>query len=240
MFRNFILSIVLLFSFTLSKAQSIELYDSTGLLVNGAIIDFIGDTSYTSHIFVKNITSSSILVKVKKVELSLISGSYNTFCWTACYDSSIHVTKFGKTIPAYFTDSSSFEGYYYPHKNYGTSIIMYTFFVASDSSDSVAVIVHYNSCLNHISELKNNIYVFKINPNPANSFVEINHSLPNEFENTSFILRDILGKEIKSFRIPDKKGTITLQTSSLNDGIYFCTIVEGNNAILTQKLIVKH
>ncbi|MDD5571060.1 MAG: T9SS type A sorting domain-containing protein [Bacteroidales bacterium] len=240
MIKNFIFVIALFFVFTFIKAQSIELSNPDGPLTNGALVSINGDTAYiAAKVHVKNITLASISVKVKKVEISLLSGSENTFCWTACYPPTTYVSP-SKIITADTEDSLSFEGEYYPHGNVGTTAILYVFYIASNPLDSVGVYVHYVSCLSHINELKNSISAFKLYPNPANSFVEINYSLPNELKDASFVLLDILGKEIKSIRISGTKGTINLQTSSLAEGIYFCTIAEGNNAILTRKLIVKH
>jgi hypothetical protein len=79
-----------------------------------------------------------------------------------------------------------------------------------------------------------------VNPNPAKDFVNINFNL-TKAANVKVTVYNILGTEVlsKSYgKLISGDSKLTLNTSSLNSGIYFFTIQAGNDRI-TKKIIVE-
>jgi len=84
-------------TFYYGYSQSLTLADSTGPLTNNANVTRLGHSDgidILSYFFVHNTTSATVAVKVKKVEISLIAGSVNTFCWAGlCYGPNTYVSR---------------------------------------------------------------------------------------------------------------------------------------------------
>lgn len=90
-------------------------------------------------------------------------------------------------------------------------------------------------CTADISE--NNIDSFMMYPNPANDEVVIDFG-NQVFENLSVSILNILGQQVISQIDTVQNQSIIVNTSSLESGVYFVSISEGNNTSV-KKLVVK-
>lgn len=128
-------------------AQSLSLSWQQGDIPNNSSITIPGipsDPVLNSHIFVTNNTSSTIDVKVKKVELSLVAGSMNTFCWGICFPPDVYVSPDPLPIGPGATNTDDFIGDYFSNGNLGASIIRYVFFDSNNVTDTTCVNVIYD------------------------------------------------------------------------------------------------
>jgi hypothetical protein len=78
---------------------------------------------------------------------------------------------------------------------------------------------------------------FSIYPNPANSQVNI-YCQGGENKDIDVIMYDLIGREVTSIKNRENNKLI-LNTSALEDGIYFIKLL-GENINTTKKLIIKH
>ena len=69
-------------------------------------------------------------------------------------------------------------------------------------------------------------------PNPASNFIHITGGSAN----TSFVMTDVLGKQIKAGKL-DVNGNQKINTSSVLNGVYFITLIEKGQKV-TRKVIV--
>jgi hypothetical protein len=105
-----IFCLILVFSF----GQSIQLRKTTGELIsNDDAIHVYADTSAATiyaHLYVKNISSSNLNVKLKYYIITQVSGTEQTYCWGSCY------TPPGPNpsiaVPVTKGDSAMFDGDY--------------------------------------------------------------------------------------------------------------------------------
>lgn len=151
--------------------MNLTLSDSLGPLPNDTTIIRQGLPSageIDSYIFVTNHSSSPMQVKVKKVELSLVGGTMNYFCWGLCYSNTIYISPNPVLIPAGVTDNSDFSGHYEPISTVGASTLRYVFFDENNTSDTACVNVLYDTYPEGIdnSILKENTSI-SVYPNPA-------------------------------------------------------------------------
>ncbi|MCX6247895.1 MAG: T9SS type A sorting domain-containing protein [Bacteroidetes bacterium] len=222
-------------------SQSISLADSTGPLANNANITKQGhnlDDEIASHIFVRNNTDTRIDVIVKKVEISLIPGSMNTFCWGLCFPPDVYVSP-PKTIEANTTDSIDFSGHYNPLTIVGESVIRYVFYNGANPNDSVCVNVTYNALEVGVQNKYAKNTLSGAYPNPANSTVNFEYSL-NSGVAGSVIIRNLLGTVVKSSALTGSEGNLSIITGDLPEGIYFYSLDVDGKALTTRKLIVRH
>lgn len=234
---------VLAFFYNLSSAQNYIITDEEGHNVTNLEIDTFShpDSSLVAmHFNVKNNTAGSVRVKVKKTEISTLSGSSNYFCWaTQCYLPSVYVSPDFLNMPAGYstTNIENLSVDYLPSGKIGTSKIAYTIFNSGNPDDSVQVIVNYNITLGIDNLSRNEVVFSKPYPNPAKDKFSIDYNLIGN-ANAKIIIHDILGSEITSKEIVEKRGTIQLITTGLSNGIYFYSIIINNKTVRTNKLII--
>jgi len=222
-------------------SQSLTLADSTGPIANNANITrqgHVNDDEITSHIFVRNTTSSPIDVIVRKVEISLISGSMNTFCWGLCFPPNVYESP-ALTVNANTTDSSDFSGHYNPLGFAGASIIRYVFFNQANSSDSVCVNITYNALEVGVQNQTAKNILSGAFPNPANNTVNFDYSIKQENE-SSVIIRNLPGSVVKKSILANAEGKLTIFTGDLPEGIYFYSLDVDGKTMTTRKLIIRH
>ena len=90
------------------------------------------------------------------------------------------------------------------------------------------------SQLTGIEELHNNTIV-SIAPNPFTSSTTISFS--QEQTNTTIIISDILGKEIKALNFTGKQ--CTLEKGTMESGVYFVTITDEKKNFVNKKVVVE-
>ena len=99
--------------------------------------------------------------------------------------------------------------------------------------DDVSVI----DCTVGISEVNDNLSIGKLYPNPANTVVYYENVL-GEDENGKIKLMDMLGKEIKEYKLTKGSNLISIPVSELSKGVYMVKveITERNSEMI--KLVV--
>lgn len=238
----------LLFLFAISFSvlafgQSLSLSYAEGPLNNGSEIHIWMDTStyaVACHIYITNNSLSNKYVKVRKYEVSIVPGTINYFCWYACLDPGIFVSKDSILYKPGQLGKYDFQGDYEPHGKLGTSTLKYTFFDMYNPNDSASVIVHYHATPlsvqeNFLTQVKfSNAY-----PNPAGSFTSFDFNLPKETITATIVFRDLLGSVVKKQAISNLKGNVKIETSDLKDGIYFYSLIVNDQIYTTKKLIVR-
>ena len=96
--------------------------------------------------------------------------------------------------------------------------------------------VHRCSCNVGIDELKNEMS-FNLSPNPNNGQMQFNYSLKNN-ETAVLKLYDILGKEIREYKLLQGNTTLTINEENLNSGIYFYKLILNQSLIKSDKLVI--
>jgi len=228
-------------TFYYGYSQSLTLADSTGPLANNANVTRQGhnmDDEIPCHIFVRNTTAAAIDVIVKKVEISLVSGSVNTFCWGLCFPPNVYVSP-PFTLNANTTDSVNFSGHYNPLTFAGASVIRYVFYVQSNPNDSVCVNVTYDALYVGINNQTAKNILSGAYPNPSNNTVNFDYSLNTENEG-SVIIRNLVGSVVKKSTLTSAEGKLSVFTGDLPEGIYFYSLDVDGKTMTTRKLIVRH
>ena len=77
-------------------------------------------------------------------------------------------------------------------------------------------------------------------PNPANQQTGINFQLPSPNSEAHIMLRNLLGSVVKEIQVKGTENKFSINTSDLNNGLYFYSVLFENRILFTKKLIVKH
>ncbi len=193
----------------------------------------------TGRAYIKNITSDTLHVKVKRNPVSVVSGSSNSFCWDVCYTSitseSVHsVTMIpDSAYPNFYAD-------FLPNGNVGLSSIKYCFFDEDVATDSICLIAYFNASATGIETtiLPEGNYISDAFPNPSNGTAQLIYSVKKDAGSSKLEIHNILGSLVKVVELKEKNGSVKLPLEDVGSGIYFCSLVVDNKTISTKKLVV--
>ena len=242
------LSIVFI-SFLGSHAQSLQLLDTTGAThgSTGTVAQqsytYTVDTSaaYPVKFNVKNTTSSSISVKVRKYLISNPAGDAITFCiGLNCYPPTTTLSA-ATTVPSNTILANGFLTDFTAVNTPNTAKVIYTIFNTANPNDSTSVTINYNVSANAgagIKQIANNYYVSDIAPNPASSFVSIAYTINNTNQEASVKIYNMLGSLVKTIPLETYSNSTKVDVNSLEEGIYVYSVVVGGKAVKTSRLVV--
>ena len=224
-------------------AQSLQLFT----IENGTNVT---NTTYTHQgtvaedeiivgLHVKNNSSSSMSVKVRRINQSIVPGTQNALCWGLCYSPLVNLSPTAITIDAGATNTVDFAGHYLPYALVGVSTVMYSFFDATNPNDSVWIIDQYDVTNTGVQNLSSNTnYISGAYPSPANNFVSFNFCTKGNLKG-HIAIHNILGELIKKVDI-FSSGSVKFNTSELKQGAYVVTFVVDDKIIKTSRFLVAH
>ena len=235
-FTSLLLILILNFSsYENLQAQSLELIGDAFVYGNPGI-------PIASYIIVKNTTSNSLDVRCQKNIIDTAAGTQNYFCWgMTCWPSSVYVSPDPdgiRTIPAGYSDSTNFTGYYdaafsgIPSQD--RAVVEYCFYPLGNISDSTCLTVHFNDNTSSIADTKKEIGLGDFYPNPTENLTRINYVADN---NSYFQILDILGNKIQSFDL-DNSGVLEISTTNFSSGIYFGNLISDSRVVSVKKIII--
>lgn len=234
-----LLSLVLFTSPLVVNAQFLKLMDkNTNADITGmSHLLFFGNnqTSFDYSAKVKNISSSTQVVKVRRIYEERLNGSYDYFCWDLCFDSTDALSG-DITMPAGSTDSTSFHATYYSGGTNGLSRIRYRFFTGVNPNDTASFIVHFNTTPAGIEQNKGNRAIAAIGPIPADE--QINVFIQKAGNNIEVQMLDMTGK-ILSREVVTQSGTYPIHTAALPAGVYLVRVLENNLITDQAKVVLK-
>ncbi|MGE0636532.1 MAG: T9SS type A sorting domain-containing protein [Bacteroidia bacterium] len=197
------------------------------------------NTMMTGRAYIKNLTSSSVNMKVKRIEHSVVANTVNYFCWDVCYGPSTDISVNALTVAAGDT-ITDFYADYEPSGNAGTSHIQYCFFNQADQNDSICVNAYFYASPTGVETL---MYadantLSSAYPNPADGSTKINYTLRNEARSAKIELHNILGAKVKTIDLKEKFAAVEIQLSGLESGVYFYSLIVDHKTIASKKLVV--
>ncbi len=233
--------LVILGLFFTTTAQMFEMYHDGNLITMGEEITVVGDPldmELISHIALKNISPDSVNIKCRKIEIDMIEGSENYFCWAACYANFIFLSPLNVGLES-DSITNEFSGHYMPKENIGVSHMCYSFFDVDNPNDSTYFYVKYTAIEVGIEDLnKDDVFVSNPYPNPANSQVTFDYNFRAGTNNVKINIHNLLGAKVKEISIFGTNGKAIIDVNDLNDGIYFYSVNIDNKIVETKRLVV--
>ena len=228
-------------------SQSLSLLTPQGVVITNASIIQAGthdSLELITYLQVKNISTHTINVFCKKVEVAMMDSVETTMCWAGgCYPSFVNVSPNSAPMTAgqIVTD---FVGHYGTTTGHGfksgESRVRWVFYNEADHNDSVYLIVKYTSYPLGVDEKNAHSGLLSAAyPNPANASASFNYSVPVGSPGM-IVVRNLVGAEVLTEQAAPGSGTLTVNTAGLSDGIYFCSLVLEGKINQTRKLVVRH
>lgn len=245
--KKLILSVFAAAAFLSARSQSLQLLDTaTQASAQASYNWWVGSgDSYNETFYVKNHTSSAVTFMVKKYVYAN-PGSLNdiTFCiGTFCYGAS--VTQSGNITIAANGTLPSGQGSYGLSTDFDagsasgtTSQVRYSLINVNNAADSISVLINYNIGVSGIKPAAANYSISNIAPNPAKESVTLNYDIKNA-QNASVKIYNMIGNLVKTVQLDNVANSAKIDVSTLEEGMYFYSVMVGNKAVKTSRLIIE-
>ncbi|MBN1338117.1 MAG: T9SS type A sorting domain-containing protein [Bacteroidales bacterium] len=236
-------SVMVVFNYDITAApRSLSLSDVDGNIpANGTVV--VGgppDEELKAKVFVTNNSLDTVNIIVRRIVNYAVPGSVNQFCWGLCYPPGVNQSTVVVPIDPGAVNNTDFEGDYNPGGNSGVSRITYVFINADDSTDFTALTINFDIEVTGVSEsILSSLALSDAYPNPADDYVNFNYSIKPDYKITLAIF-NLLGSKVMEKDLDVYKSKVSFYTGGLDEGIYFYSVMAGNDILKTQKLIVKH
>jgi hypothetical protein len=223
----------------LGYSQSLTLSNASGPVPNNSYVNVVGlptDDEIVVELYVTNNTTDSIPVKVKKVELNVLPGTSNLFCWGLCFSPTVFESPDPLYIHGNTTNETDFSGHYLPSGIPGMSVMRYVFFDERNPNDSVCANVNFHAYPLGTGEPSKGTSV-NAYPNPASGNVTFTYS--SQAAASSILVRNLLGETVKEISLSGSAGKVVFNAGDLTAGIYFYSLTVNGHSAATKKLIVR-
>lgn len=231
---------------TLASAQSFSIVDGAIGSLNGGTFNYWVSTSVTDTRIatVTNTSAANLNVKVRKSILQLNdAGATVWFCTDQnCYAPST-------ALSSQFTMGASgglFDLTYdfNPNNATGVTQVRYSVINQANPADSAWFIVVYNLSNSPTGVVNANVGKPSVSnpmPNPASSVFSMNYKLGSAASsNAKVVVYNMLGSVVMENPVNDSEGVVKMDVSTLDQGIYFCTLESDGKALATRRLVVSH
>jgi hypothetical protein len=81
--------------------------------------------------------------------------------------------------------------------------------------------------------------VLSLKPNPANSWVAIDHKIIRPLDNAILLIQDLHGRTVFSQRLGQQEGQVVWDTRSIAQGTYTVTVRNGKDQVKSEQLIIQ-
>lgn len=237
-------TLIAIVSFLTISAQSqiVEVRESAGgSSINGQTVTVnghSGELSIDKTLYVELAGSSPIEVNVRRYELSVTSGTSNTFCWAICPAPVTAGSNPTWVSPITInmvvgTEYDSFKASHVPNGNTGTELYRYVWYdVQNPNTDTVWVDVEYNVGTLSIEESE----ASELNVNMFNGSLQVN-TRANGSQN-NILVYDVLGNLVSNETIAHGESQMFIDTYDLTGGIYFVSLMEDGVRVLSRKIYI--
>ena len=230
----------LLMNFESEGQNSLQVLDLNNNVISGQTIDIWYDVNsqvVSQDFNIKFVGTSSKRIMAKRNVLSYVSGTDNLFCWVFCYSANTNSSPTALLMNQ--NDVHIFVSHYFNYGLVGTTTINYTLYDTLNTTDSVNFIVKWHVTPTGIHE--NNSSVRSLSdpfPNPTSSSVSFQLTATSTSSNESdLVITNAIGVEVTRIPVPGLTSKLTIDTQTLENGIYFCRL-EGQSDL--KKLVVAH
>lgn len=243
-FKKTIFLLLIIFHSVILFSQSLTLFQN-GSDVTNKEVSVEGNASVDEmnvYLKINNTSNEQVQVKVRKIEISVIPGSQNSFCFGVCYAPTVFESIIPYTISAGgSTKDSVFSVIYCPCGNAGQSVIKYEVFdIYNTENNKISVTVNFTgSSPSGIDKSFTAKETFIIYPNPCNlDQVTIRFNESGLVHFNKIILTNITGIVLYTSSNTYHSGNFLVDVRDYPNGIYFLSLISESGAMRTEKIII--
>lgn len=243
--KNLLLYTFVLLAFIPGFSQSFDLFYQNQSIEYNTVLTLSAHPDSGQMILheleVKNIAVDTIDVLCVRTIIDTVPNTTNSFCWGLCYPPTTDTSAIWVSLASGGIETG-FEATHTPNGNEGLSRVKYSFYDKDNPDDHADVFVEFNAtaALAVPDKKENNFSLSSVYPNPANTAANFDYTFSPNHKKAELSIFNLLGAKVKTYVLNENEGTLTVNTSDLNEGIYFYSLLINNETYLTHKLIIKH
>lgn len=200
------------------------------------------DDTYEINFFVKNISGSTMDVKVQRLKMDIVAGWGEYLCWGSthvgnvqggCWTQALMPTN-PWTTPVVTLYPDTIRGtlvLHYTTAGPGCASYRYYFISGIDVLDSIDVQVCSSVGLNEL----NSSAALSVSPNPASGKMNVETS--GISENGQLIITDMTGKPVFNATASNSQ---QIDISHLQNGVYFIVLTDQGTVVRKERIVVQH
>jgi hypothetical protein len=240
--KNFFICLILLLALSpLGKTQSLLLEYHQQVLNNQSVIVRSGtpdSLDLTTWLKITNISSNTVRVMAKKVEISQVPGANASICWAGyCYPPDVNESLVALRLNPGESQTGCFA-HFSQQGSIGSSTIRWVYFLSGTPDDSVCVTINYLTWPAGIDNQFTNAGTFSLPyPNPAGQRINIRRDGSIDADCTLSVF-DYAGKMVSMDFFPAGTSVLSVYTGSLPSGIYFYSLNLGTQTVTRGNFII--
>lgn len=239
----YILVIVAFYAFNLgAQNTSVKIISKkTDSVLNGTEYIIYGDASKSvikEEFYSVMEQQDSMMVGIKRTELSIISGTFEYFCWYLCYPpraaGSTPTWKPVDSVMMYKNDTvNNLSVYLEPKGNLGKACYTYVFYPEQNPNDSSYLDICFDIVTIGVNE--NVAGQIEMYPNPTSDLLNVDLQT-SEYNSALLRVVNVNGKVMSEHKI--NKGINKIDAAKLESGIYIIQILSEDEKLLRQEKVV--
>lgn len=186
----------------------------------------------------RNLTSDDMNVLVKKEVIEDLEGVMNYFCWGMCFGPDTFISPSPVPVPANTVTEEGALSFHamFDEEVFGKIQVKYSAYDERHPEDAVTINVVFHKSGVGVHE-SSAVRFGQPYPNPASSMVNFDCNLQGS--NATAVVYNLLGQEVMRQEINTFESKVSLLVASLNDGVYFCSVLCDGQTLSTVKFVVK-
>ncbi len=231
-----------------AQTPFVAITDAQGALVNGTVLHVNADLTpdpfqiLSQALLVTNTSGVARTINVKRVELDVLPGTQNYFCWFQCYDPidagfSPVWTSPQPIAMAAGEEWPGFYGDYMPKGISGSNTMRYIWFDVDQPSMADSVDVVFTAAEpSGVAELAH-VRGFSVYPNPSvGGNINLDYDLAASGARLS--IYNLLGERKLVKNLGAAQGRVVLGSADLGNGVWFAVIERNGKALATKRLVI--
>ncbi len=222
-------------NFTITDASSANVAGTT------QTYNIVANSTDTRIFTITNTNASQVNVKVRKTVIQQHHPNATTWFCTdqLCY---APTTTLSGNVPMASGGMFDLTIDIDPYNNTGVSEVRYAIINQSNTNDTSFVTIVYNV---GPAGIANNIAVkasiSNPMPNPASTQFNMTYKLgSSSTDGAKLMVYNMLGAVVMETEITSAEGTVRMDVSTLDQGVYFCSLVSDGKTHATRRLVVSH
>lgn len=215
-----------------SQGQSFELAN-TEIYRQGKIGDRI-----EIPVEIKNISNKDISLVIERAENNISNDQSSSICWgKECAEN----TSLQKKIES-GTSANDLLVIFEAGLSGGYSSVKYYIFDRNNPQDIIDLVVHYTideQPVNASIYNSDRIQINEVYPNPVSDYLYITYSFKDDNSKAQIGIHNVLGGIIKEYTLEPLEYKAKINTTELNQGVYFYSLSINNETVLIKKFVVR-
>ncbi len=203
-------------------------------------------TTIDAYLVLKNVGSTTIIIKAIRTELQIVNGMDNSMCFGFTCNSwpsgSNPVATFPGDSVILAPGDSNLTCYLqtYPKNNTGCESYRVKLWDANNTADSSTLVVNACAWATGLDELSANANGIVASPNPAKDVINVAYNVVGMNKSASVKILDMVGKVVKEVPLTNIRGNTAISVADVPAGVHFYSLVVDGETKSTKKFVVTH